>query len=397
MSCYVASSSSVSFPPLSRINPLLLCELGEVCLTKIRDFLSIQDACTFQTTSKTIQNLIWRSIWLYSPVPLNISFRQYGMDSISYWKHLCCKQANLSSISIDFARYEMEILVSLLQRSTVDKLTSLEFYFRDDQYDISGWHDDNRGDGYVAQQRYDCFPCATSSPLAKSIVHSVLCNVDASYEGLKGGWEDLNDPLAAIADCCSQSLEHLSISLGMFNGGGIGLEQQVLNGALLTRFQQLQTLKGEYGDYEDVLRAVSELPLLTRLSWVLLCAYFHRYYSDYSDDMPPRFVLRSLSLVSMYINTFKVDPICFKEVDCPRLESIFMYGSADYSVNLDGPVNTAPGFQLEQTSHKDNHLIMPHDLAMRNGSFPRYNLLRDSLTFDLTLPDLPLPLINRNR
>ena len=164
-----------------------------------------------------------------------------------FWKHLCVKQVNLASITIDITRYEMEILLSLLQRCTIDKLTSLHFYLRDDDCDISGWHYDRQGD-VVVQQRYDCFPCETSSPMAKPIVHSILCTLVASYEGLKGGWNDLNDPLATIADCCAETLEHLSISLGMFNGGGIYLEQRTLNSSMLNRFQQLRTLKVEHGD-----------------------------------------------------------------------------------------------------------------------------------------------------
>ena len=258
--------------------------------------------------------------------------------------------------------------------------------------------------------------------MAKPFVHSVLCTVDASYEGLNGGWNDLNDPLATIADCCAETLEHLSISLGMFNGGGIGLEQRVLSGVSLIRFQQLQTLAVQYGDHEVVLRA-GLLPILSKFGWTMMCSRIRRYDPDNDTDdelTSPRFVLRSSSLVTMYINTFKGENICFKEVDCPKLELISTHHHSTCDVILDGPVNTAPGFQMHAGEHwnmlnenlsdtekfswhnefpflrREKQQCFQQELVMIRGSRRNYTS-RYVPTINLALPDVPLTLIDRNR
>ena len=131
---------------------------------------------------------------------------------------------------------------------------------------------------------------------------------------------------------------------------------------------------------------------MIRFSWILLC---HRY-NPAVYETPPRFILHSPSLVTLYINTFKSDGLCLKEVNCPKLVSIFTYGSESEWIELDGPINTAPGFQIEHVSHEDNHLTMPHKFYRRQYS-RRYNNARGPVSFDLTLPDLSLTLIDRNR
>ena len=201
------------------MNFLSASDLGEVCLTKIRDFLSIQDACAFQTASKAIQHLIWRSIWRYSPIPLNVRFKNNDTDD---------------------------------------------------------------------------------------------------------------------------------------------------------------------------------------------------------DDTSPRFVLRSSSLVTMYINTFKGENICFKEVDCPKLELISTHHHSTCDVILDGPVNTAPGFQMHAGDHwnmlrenlsdtekvswhnefpflrREKQQCLQQELVMIRGSRRKYTS-RYVPTINLALPDVPLTLIDRNR